>query len=44
MSPVYPQISQAIYKNVNKALSGELSTDDAVATMHRNIEKALATF
>ena len=44
VSPVYPQISQAIYKNVNKALSGELSTDDAVATMHRNIEKALATF
>jgi multiple sugar transport system substrate-binding protein len=44
VSPVYPQISQAIYKNVNKALAGELSTDDAVATMHRDIEKALATF
>jgi multiple sugar transport system substrate-binding protein len=44
VSPVYPQISQAIYKNVNKALAGELSTDDAVATMDRDIKKALATF
>jgi multiple sugar transport system substrate-binding protein len=44
VSPVYPQISQAIYKSVNKALAGELSTDDAVASMHSDIEKALATF
>jgi multiple sugar transport system substrate-binding protein len=44
VSPVYPQISQAIYTNVNEALSGKLSTDDAVAAMHSDIEKALATF
>jgi multiple sugar transport system substrate-binding protein len=44
VSPVYPQISQAIYTNVNKALSGKLSTEDAVSAMHSEIEKALATF
>jgi multiple sugar transport system substrate-binding protein len=44
VSPVYPQISQAIYKNVNRALAGELATDEAVETMHGDIEKALATF
>jgi hypothetical protein len=25
VSPVYPQISQAIYKNVNEALAGQAS-------------------
>jgi multiple sugar transport system substrate-binding protein len=44
VSPVYPQISQAIYKNVNEALSGKISTEDAVTAMHGEIEKALATF
>jgi multiple sugar transport system substrate-binding protein len=44
VSPVYPQVSQAIYENVNKALSGDLSTDDAVANMNSQIEQALATF
>jgi multiple sugar transport system substrate-binding protein len=44
VSPVYPQISQAIYENVNKALSGSLSTDQAVTNMHDQIEQALATF
>ena len=44
VSPVYPQISQAIYENVNKALSGELSTDDAVTNMNTQVEKALGTF
>jgi multiple sugar transport system substrate-binding protein len=44
VSPVYPQISQAIYENVNKALAGEQSTDDAVTNMDDQIEKALATF
>ena len=44
VSPVYPQISQAIYENVNKALSGQVSTDDAVKNMNSQIEKALATF
>jgi multiple sugar transport system substrate-binding protein len=44
VSPVYPQISQAIYTNVNEALSGKISTDDAVQQMNSEIEKALATF
>ena len=44
VSPVYPQISQAIYENVNKALSGELATDEAVTNMDSQMEKALATF
>jgi multiple sugar transport system substrate-binding protein len=44
VSPVYPQISQAIYQNVNKALSGQISTDDAVKNMSGRIQKALATF
>src|SRR3954447_15043848 len=30
VSPVYPQISQAIYKNVNRALAGEQSAQDAM--------------
>jgi multiple sugar transport system substrate-binding protein len=44
VSPVYPQISQAIYQNVNKALSGQLSTDAAVKDMSSQIQKALQTF
>ena len=30
VSPVYPQISQAIYKNVNDALAGRVSPQDAL--------------
>jgi trehalose/maltose transport system substrate-binding protein len=44
VSPVYPQISQAIYKNVNAALSGQQSPEDAVKQANSDIEKALATF
>jgi multiple sugar transport system substrate-binding protein len=44
VSPVYPQISQAIYKNVNAALSGQTSAQDALKTAQSQIEKALATF
>jgi multiple sugar transport system substrate-binding protein len=44
VSPVYPQISQAIYKNVNQALSGQISTDAAVKNMSSQIQKALQTF
>ena len=32
VSPVYPQISQAIYKNVNEALSGQVSPEEALKT------------
>jgi multiple sugar transport system substrate-binding protein len=44
VSPVYPQISQAIYKNVNAALSGQTSPEDAMKQAQSDIEKALATF
>jgi multiple sugar transport system substrate-binding protein len=44
VSPVYPQISQAIYKNVNAALSGSMSPEDAVNQANSDIEKALQTF
>jgi multiple sugar transport system substrate-binding protein len=44
VSPVYPQISQAIYNNVNAALSGKASPQDALKTANDQITKALATF
>jgi len=44
VSPVYPQISQAIYKNVNAALSGQTSPEDAIKQANADIEKALQTF
>ena len=44
VSPVYPQISQAIYKNVNEALAGRMSPEDAMKQAQSDIEKALATF
>jgi multiple sugar transport system substrate-binding protein len=44
VSPVYPQISQAIYNNVNDALAGRTSPADAMKKAQSEIEKALATF
>jgi len=44
VSPVYPQISQAIYQNVNKALSGQLGAKEALARGQEEITKALASF
>jgi multiple sugar transport system substrate-binding protein len=44
VSPVYSQISQAIYQNVNKALAGQMSPTDALKTADASINKALATF
>jgi len=44
VSPVYPQISQAIYKNVNQALTGQKSPEDAMKQAQADIEKALSTF
>jgi len=44
VSPVYTQISQAIYENVNKALSGTLSPEEALAEGNEQIDEALATF
>jgi multiple sugar transport system substrate-binding protein len=44
VSPVYPQISEAIYKNVNNALSGQTSPDAAIKAADAAITKALSTF
>ena len=44
VSPVYPQISQAIYKNVNAALSGRRAPEDALKQAQAEIEKALTAF
>jgi multiple sugar transport system substrate-binding protein len=44
VSPVYPQISQAIYKNVNEALAGRVSPDQAMKTAQSQMQKALETF
>jgi multiple sugar transport system substrate-binding protein len=44
VSPVYSLISQAIYKNVNAALSGQKSPEDAIQQADEEISRALATF
>jgi multiple sugar transport system substrate-binding protein len=44
VSPVYPQISQAIYKNVNDALAGRVSPADAIKKASQQIDAALNTF
>ena len=44
VSPVYPQISQAIYENVNAALSGSVTPKDALAKAQQQITGALGTF
>ena len=43
-SPLYPQISSAIYKNVNQALSGAMSPEDALKKAQTDMENALKTF
>ena len=44
VSPVYPQISQAIYKNVNEALAGRMSPEDALKKAQSDMQSALETF
>jgi len=44
VSPVYPQISEAIYNNVYDALQGNTSPDEAASKMNDEIQKALETF
>jgi multiple sugar transport system substrate-binding protein len=44
VTPVYPQVSQAIYKNVNAALAGQVSPQDALKKADSQINSALATF
>jgi multiple sugar transport system substrate-binding protein len=44
VSPVYTQISQAIYKNVNAALSGQMTPEEALEKADGDINSALQTF
>ena len=44
VSPVYPQISQAIYENVNEALAGRVSPEDALKNAQSEMQQALETF
>ena len=43
-TPVYPIVSQAIYKNITAALSGKVSPEDALKKADDEINKALRTF
>jgi len=44
VTPVYSLVSQAIYTNVNRALSGELSPQEALEQADTDINEALNTF
>jgi multiple sugar transport system substrate-binding protein len=44
VSPVYPQISQAIYENVSEALNGRISPKEALENAQAQIDEALKTF
>ena len=44
VSPVYQQISQAIYNNVFAVLQGDMSPDEAAAKMNDDIQQAVETF
>ena len=44
VSPVYPQISQAIYENVNEALAGRVSAEEALKNAQSEMQQALETF
>jgi multiple sugar transport system substrate-binding protein len=44
VSPVYTQISAAIFKNVNEALSGSVSPEDALKKGESQMNQALKTF
>ena len=44
VSPVYSQVSAAIYKNVNKALSGSSTPEAALKKAQSDMDKALKTF
>jgi multiple sugar transport system substrate-binding protein len=44
VSPVYPQISEAVFDNVYDALQGNASPDEAAKKMNDEITKALQTF
>jgi multiple sugar transport system substrate-binding protein len=44
VTPVYPQVTEAIYDNVFAALQGDMSPDEAATKMNEDIQTALETF
>lgn len=44
VTPVYSQVSQAIYENVNAALAGQVSPQEALQNAERDMQQALETF
>jgi multiple sugar transport system substrate-binding protein len=44
VSPVYSQITQAIYENVNAALAGQTPPEEALQNAERDMQQALETF
>jgi multiple sugar transport system substrate-binding protein len=44
VTPVYPQVSEAIYNNVFAVLQGDMTPDEAATTMNDEIQQALETF
>jgi multiple sugar transport system substrate-binding protein len=44
VSPLYPQVSQAIYENVHDALTRKRTPEQALETAQSEMDKALATF
>jgi len=44
VTPVYPQVSQAIYENVNRALAGQVAPQAALEQAQADMERALQTF
>jgi multiple sugar transport system substrate-binding protein len=44
VSPVYPQITEAIYTNVYAVLQGDKSPDQGASDMNSDIQQALETF
>ncbi|MCL6598029.1 MAG: ABC transporter substrate-binding protein [Alicyclobacillus macrosporangiidus] len=41
-TPNYPQVSQAIYTNVNQALTGSVSVDDALKKAQQQVQSAVS--
>ena len=44
VSPLYPQISQAILRNVNEALAGRVTPKHTLGTAQKQMQDALDTF
>jgi multiple sugar transport system substrate-binding protein len=44
VTPVYTQVSQAIYENINAALAGQMTPQEALETAERDMQQALETF